>query len=184
MSSSENDPQSPAQSEVPADATQPLPPTPAADVPVAAAVPPPAPVTAPVAAPVTAPGTPQAATWPPAAALPPQRRERGAWIRALSPLTAGILSGLLLLAGFGVGVVVGWHHDRGDRVGPAGFSQGQRNLRGGEGLRPGQRGFGYGPGFGAPGQRGQQRQPGQPGQQPNLPNRSNQAPTPSPSATS
>jgi hypothetical protein len=174
MSNSEDGPQQPA----PAEPTQPLPPAAPDDT---TAVPPPA-AAAPAAAPPVA---AQAATWPPAAGPAPVRRERGAWIRALSPVTAGVLSGLLLLAGFGVGVVVGWHHDHGGRIGPAGFSQGQRDFRGGENIRPNQRGFGSGPGFGRPGQRNQPgQQPNQQGQQPNLPNRPNQFPTQSPSATS
>lgn len=149
------------------------------------------------ASPAAAPAPAQPIGWPPATAPVPvaaAKPPRGAWIRALTPVTAGVLSGLLLLAGFGIGVVVGWQHDGGqDRRGPVGFNQ--RDMR--EGMQPGQRGFGpghVGPGFGRgngqgqPGQQGgQQSQPGQqgqPGQQPNLPTRPQQIPTPSPTTTS
>jgi hypothetical protein len=183
MSNTEDGPQQPTPTAQPTEAIPPSQPGPATQP-----IPPAAPPLPPAAPPVEAQAP--AATWPPAASPAPPARDRGAWIRALSPLTAGILSGLLLLAGFGVGVVVGWQHDGGDRVGPVGFSHGERHFRSGDGMRPDQRGFGYGPGFGAPGQpgqqgqQGQQGQRGQQGQQPNLPNRPNQPLTPSPSATS
>lgn len=122
-------------------------------------------------------------TWPPTGPPPAAtavRPPRGAWIRALSPLTAGVLCALLVLAGFGIGVVVGWQHDgHGDRFGPVGFNQ-KGQLRPGDG-RPG---FGPGPGYRqfGPGQRDGQGRQGQPGQpaQPNLPSR----PSPSGTATS
>jgi hypothetical protein len=115
-------------------------------------------------------------TWPPAV-----RPARGAWIRALSPLTAGGLCALLVLAGFGIGVVVGWQHDgHGDRVGPAGFYQ-KGQLRPGDGMP----GFPPGPGYRhfGPGQRDQQVRPGQAPNQPNQPNLPSR-PTPSGTATS
>ena len=157
--------------------TEPVP-TPAEPTPVEP-TPTPAPVP-PAAAPATAavPPTAETLTWPPAGSAPAStaaRPPRGAWIRALSPLTAGVLAGLLLLAGFGVGVVVGWQHDgHGDRFGPVGFNQ-----KGRMGPGDGMRGFGPGQGYGrqfGPGQRDQQGQQGGPGQQvqpgqPNLPTR-------------
>jgi hypothetical protein len=89
----------------------------------------------------------------------------------MTPLTAGILGLVLVLAGFGIGVVVGWQHDghSTQRVvfGPERVGPNQRQLT------PGQRQFGQGPYFNGPGRQGQQGQPGQPAN-----------PTPSPSASS
>jgi len=116
---------------------------------------------------------------------PPAPREHGAWLRALTPLTAGVLAMLLVLSGFGIGVVVGWHHDGGDQVGPAGFGPVQRHMRPGQGMAPGQRGLGPGYGFARPNRPGQQGKQGQQGQ-PNLPSTPspNLHPSPTSSATS
>ena len=122
--------------------------------------------------------------WPPATTAPPQR-DHGAWLRALTPLTAGVLALLLVLAGFGIGVVVGWHHDNGDQGGPAGFGPVQRHVRPGQGVAPGQRGFPPGYGFARPKRPGPPSQQGQQGQQgqPNLPSTPPPSVRPSPSGS-
>ena len=86
----------------------------------------------------------------------------------MTPLTAAVLGVVLVLAGFGLGVVVGWQHDGHgtERVmfGP--------ERRGGPEQRqfgPGQRQFGQGPYFNGPNRQGQQRPA---------------SPTPTPSASS
>jgi hypothetical protein len=134
------------------------------------------PAAAPPAAPATAPQPVAAAApspWPPAGPVGQQpTRVRAAWLRLLTPLPAAVLAVALVLAGFGLGVVVGWHHDNGPRVERVGFGPGQREFG------PGQRGFGPGQGFGRQGQQGQQGQPGQPGQR-----QQPAQPLPTPSAT-
>lgn len=116
---------------------------------------------------------PPASTWPPGwvPAPPPKAPHRhSAWIAAMTPLTAGILGLVLVLAGFGIGVVVGWQHDDHST---------QHVMFGPERrLAPDQRQFGQGPYFNGPGRRGQPGQPGQPGPQRQA------SPTPSPSASS
>jgi hypothetical protein len=87
---------------------------------------------------------------------------RAAWLRLLTPLPAAVLAVVLVLAGFGLGVVVGWHHDNGPRVERVGFGPGQRGFGPGQHeFGPGQRGFGPGQGFGRKGEQGQQGQSGQ-----------------------
>jgi hypothetical protein len=112
--------------------------------------------------------------WPPgwASEQPPPPRRHSAWIRTMTPLTAGILGLVLVLAGFGLGVVVGWQHD-GHGTQRVVFGPERRGAPNQQQIRPGQRQ--YGPYFNGPGRQGQPGQQGQQGQT---------NPAPSPSASS
>jgi hypothetical protein len=79
----------------------------------------------------------------------------------MTPLTAGALSALLILAGFGLGVVVGWQHD-GHGTQRVVFEPGQRRMQ------DPQRKFGDGPFYNGP----NRQRPGQ------------QNPSPSPTSPS
>jgi hypothetical protein len=110
-----------------------------------------------------APAAPAAQALPSPAAEAQPTRVRAAWLRLLTPLPAGVLAVVLVLAGFGLGVVVGWHHDNNPRIERAGFGPGQHGFGRQDG--PQQRQFGDGQGFGRQGQQGPQRQQGQQGPQ-------------------
>lgn len=168
MSTTEEPPQSsgtPAQPSPPSapDATQPMPPQapPPGYAPPGAGWPPAWPQ-----------GWPQG--WGGAAPAPVPVKQHSAWIRTMTPLTTGILCVLLVLAGFGLGVVVGWQHD-GHGPQRVVFEPGQRR-----GVEP-PRTFGNRPNFNGPGNNGPGSGPnGQPNRQ--RPNQQNPAPSPSSSS--
>jgi hypothetical protein len=161
MSSTEGQPlQNQPTPEPPVAPTQPIPAAPGS---AGGGQPPPA-APAPQPVPAPAPGQPPYAVWPagwPGTAAPAQPRRHSAWIGTMTPLTAGILALVLVLAGFGLGVVVGWQHD-GHGTQRVVFEPGQRRFD--QGQRP--FGPGQGPFFNGP---DRQRQP---------------APTPTPAPSS
>jgi hypothetical protein len=143
MSSTEGQP--PQTEPTPQQPTQPMPAAAAAQAPPPGAVPP---------------GQPPYAAWPgtwpgawPGTPAPATPRRHSAWIGTMTPLTAGVLALVLVLAGFGLGVVVGWQHDGHDTKRVV-FEPGQRRFD------QGQRPFGQGPGpfFNGPNQPNRQRQ--------------------------